>query len=84
MHQKQASPNFEQVIIMETQSNHDDASMAKRLRQILLELARREESIACSVAATVPYWAHQPASVSGHRSVARLLRSEADQLLEAF
>lgn len=69
---------------METLNNQDESSVARRLRQILLELARREENIAYSEAATVPYWAHQPESVSGHRSAALALRSEADHILELF
>jgi len=54
-----------------------------RLRQILLDLARREDDIALAEAAAVPYWAPHPSSVFGHRAAADALRSEADRLLEA-
>jgi hypothetical protein len=59
------------------------AALGIRLRQILLELARREETIALSEAAAVPYWAPHPVSVIGHRAAAQALRSEADRFLQA-
>lgn len=59
------------------------AKLAVRLRQILLDLARREEDIALSEAATVPYWVPHPPSVLGHRVAAKALLSEADRFLEA-
>jgi hypothetical protein len=61
----------------------DDGAIATRLRQILLDLARREDDIAHTEAATVPYWAPHPASVIGHRAAARSLRFEADRFLRA-
>jgi len=63
----------------------DTAPTATRvqLRQILLELARREDDTARSEAAAVPYWAPLPSSVIGHRVAADALRSEADRFLEA-
>lgn len=54
-----------------------------QVRQILLELARREADMANSQAAAVPYWAPHPSSVIGHRAAADALRSEADRFLEA-
>ena len=59
------------------------SDVAVQLRRILYELAHREDDIAASEAAAVPYWAPLPASVSGHREAAIALRSEADRLLEA-
>lgn len=40
----------------------------------------REDNLALSEAADVPYWAPHPTSVTGHRA-AEVLRSEADRLL---
>jgi len=60
-----------------------DASIAHRLRQILLELARREDELAARVAAALPYWAACPPSVPGHRAAASALRAEADHFLAA-
>ena len=60
-----------------------DTTTTTRLCQALLEIARREDDMACAEAALVPYWAPQPPSVSGHRHAARALRSEADSLLSA-
>lgn len=68
---------------MDSNGYPDESTIAIRLRQILFELARREDNIAVSEAATVPYWAPQPTSVSGHRAAANALRSEADRFLEA-
>jgi hypothetical protein len=59
------------------------ATITLRLRRILLDLARREDDIAHSEAAAVPYWTPQPSSVLGHRAAADALRSEADRFLEA-
>lgn len=53
----------------------------RQLRQILFELARREEEIALAEAAAVPYWAPHPPSVLGHRVAAQVLRNEADHQL---
>lgn len=63
--------------------NADTAQTASRLRQILLDLARRERNMAASEAAAVPYWEPLPSSVMGHRAAAAALRSEADRFLEA-
>jgi len=54
-----------------------------QVRQILLELARREDEIAFAQAASVPYWAPHPPSVLGHRVAAQALRTEADSFLHA-
>ncbi len=67
---------------MDSNGYPDEGTMALRLRQILLELARREDGIAHAEAAAVPYWAPQPASVLGRRAAANCLRSEADRLLQ--
>ncbi|GAB3770003.1 hypothetical protein FB382_001526 [Nocardioides ginsengisegetis] len=58
-----------------------DTSMARQLRSILLELARREDSRAADEAAATPYGSPGPATILGHRSAAMLLRAEADHLL---
>ena len=68
---------------MDDNSGTEVISMTVRIRQVLLELARREDDIAFSEAAVVPYWAPKPVSVSGHHAAARALRSEADRFLEA-
>lgn len=66
-------------------SNADTAQIpiGVRLRQILLDLVRREDDIAIAEAAAVPYRAQHPSSVIGHRVAADALRSEADRFLEA-
>ena len=66
-------------------SNHypDEGTINTRLRQILLDLARREDDIAHAEAAAVPYWASTPLSVVGHRAAADSLRFEADRFLQA-
>ena len=66
---------------METNGFPEEGGIAIRLRQILLEMARREDDIAHAEAAAVPYWAPQPTSVHGHRAAASCLRFEADRLL---
>lgn len=53
------------------------------LRRELLRLARIEEDLAATEAAAVPYWAHYPPTVSGHRTAAAVLRENADRLLPA-
>ncbi len=58
-------------------------TIAVQLRQILLELARRLDDAAHAEAATTPYWAPSPTSVSGHRAAANTLRLEADRILQA-
>ena len=61
----------------------DEGTINIRLRQILLELARREDDIAHTEAAAVPYWDTPPLSVVGHRAAADSLRFEADRFLQA-
>ena len=68
---------------MDDNADPELAALGIRLRQILLELARREETIALSEAAAVPYWTPHPVSVIGHRAAAEALRSEADRFLQA-
>lgn len=51
------------------------------LRKALLHLAQVEADIAAAEAATVPYWAPCPVSVSAHRVAADVLRADADRLL---
>jgi hypothetical protein len=75
--------DFSQVIQMDSNGYPDEGRIAIRLRQILLELARREDDIAHAEAATVPYWAPQPTTVVGHRAAANSLRFEADRFLQA-
>lgn len=50
----------------------------QHLRTELLRLARAEEDAAADVAATVRYWETYPATVSGHRECAAVLRIAAD------
>ena len=54
--------------------------IARRLRAILLELARHEEGLAATIAAQTPYWQPRPATSIGHRGAAAALRSEADRV----
>jgi len=68
---------------MNDMADPERTALAVRLRQILLELARHEETIACSEAAAVPYWEPHPASVIGHRAAAEALRSQADRFLDS-
>ena len=58
-----------------------DTRMARQLRSILLELARREDNLAADEAAATPYWSPGPATILGHRAAATVLRVEADHLL---
>jgi len=76
-------PTRKQVMSMNSSNEAEQTTITVRLRQILLELARREADIANSQAAAVPYWAPHPSSVIGHRAAADALRSEADRFLEA-
>ena len=63
--------------------NHNESTIpAIDLRALLLELARREEDLACAEASAAPYWAPTPSSVLAHRSAAALLRLQADVLLQ--
>jgi hypothetical protein len=71
------------VIEMNDMNHSDENTLNRRLRRILLELARREDEIAHEEAATVPYWESPPASVVGHRAAADSLRFEADRFLRA-
>lgn len=48
------------------------------MRQLLLDVARLQDEIACEEAAKVPYWAPLPSSVDGHRQCASALRAVAD------
>jgi hypothetical protein len=74
---------FDEVMAMDSNGHPEEKTMAIRLRQLLLEMARREDEIARSEATAVPYWAPHPSSVIGHRAAAEALRSEADGLLSA-
>lgn len=78
-----ATQSFDQVMAMDSNGHPEENTIAIRLRQLLFELARREDNIALSEAAGVPYWAPHPTSVIGHRAAAEVLRSEADRLLSA-
>jgi hypothetical protein len=68
---------------MNSNHNPDEGTINLRLRRILLDLARREDDMASTEAAAVPYWASPPASVVGHRAAAASLRFEADRFLQA-
>lgn len=61
----------------------EGTSLKIHLHRALMALARQEAEIAADEAASVPYWAPVPESVSGHRAAAAVLRSEADRLLGA-
>ena len=65
------------------QASHEvpTAAILAALRAELLRLAALEESRAAAEAAEVPYWAPYPASVSGHRAAAQVLRDDAQRLL---
>ena len=52
--------------------------MLALVRKDLLRLARRQEDLAASMAAAVPYWATCPDEVSGHRRAAATLRADAE------
>ena len=80
---KDQSPRRDRVIQVESNDFPEEGTIAMRLRQILLQLARREDEIAHAEAAGVPYWAPEPTSVSAHRVAANSLRFEADRLLQA-
>jgi hypothetical protein len=59
-------------------------SLAAEVGALLLELARREESLACDEASATPYWAPTPPTVIAHRGAAEALRARADALLSGF
>ncbi|MFC5731549.1 MULTISPECIES: hypothetical protein [Nocardioides] len=59
-----------------------DSATAKRLRSILLELARNHDHAAATGAAATPYWEACPPSVIGHRAAAAALRDEANHFLD--
>ena len=62
---------------METMTISATADLTSALCHALFELARREDDLAASEAARVPYWAPCPPSVHGHRAAADALREEA-------
>ena len=53
------------------------------VRRTLLTLARQEDRLAADEAATVPYWMPCSPDVAAHRAAARVLRSAADDFLQA-
>jgi hypothetical protein len=77
-----ATQTFDEVMAMDSNEHPEENTTAIRLRQLLFEMARREDEIALSEAAAAPYWAPHPTSVIDHRA-AEALRSEADRLLSA-
>jgi hypothetical protein len=58
---------------------NEPVAIARRLRAILLTLARHEEDLAATIAAEVPYWQPRPSSALGHTAAAAALRHEADR-----
>ena len=69
---------------METLSKSTETvDLIDALTHALLMLARREDELAATEAASVPYWAACPSSVYGHRAAADALRAEAANLLVA-
>ena len=63
---------------MEALSTSVSAELTGALCHALFELARREDELADTEAASVPYWVPCPPSVYGHRAAADVLRSEAE------
>jgi len=64
---------------MNSSSFEEPVPIARRLRAILLELARHEEDLAATIAAQTPYWQPRPSTSIGHRAAAAALRDEADR-----
>jgi len=58
-----------------------DTAVDRRLRSILLQLARQQENLAATEAAGTPYWSPCPSTVLGHRTAAAALRTQADLLV---
>lgn len=56
------------------------AELLRALRLELLRLADREDDRAANEASRVPYWMACPASVSGHRAAASIMRENAESL----
>jgi hypothetical protein len=57
----------------------EPAPIARRLRSILLDLARHEEELAARITAEVAYWQPRPSSALGHSAAAVALRDEAER-----
>jgi hypothetical protein len=71
------------MVMAMSDPDSDKLVLATAVRRELLRIARREDDLAATTAASVPYWAPNPPSVLGHRAAAAALRSEADRLLPA-
>lgn len=69
---------------MNAEPHSENDRPLQRVRQPLLQLARREESLAAEEAAPLPYWRARPPSVEGHRAAASALGWEADQYPSAI
>jgi hypothetical protein len=69
----------------ENPMNTDDNQLQAitMVRRTLLTLARQEDLLAADEAATVPYWMPRSPDVAAHRAAARVLRSAADDFLQA-
>jgi hypothetical protein len=65
--------------IMNGSRFEEPAHIARRLRAILLELARHEEELAMGIAAQAPYWQPRPTTALGHSAAAAALRTEANR-----
>lgn len=69
---------------MNAEPHSENDRTLQRLRQPLLQLARREEDLAAEEAAPLPYWRACPPSVEGHRAAPSALRWEAEQYPSAI
>lgn len=65
---------------MNTRQRSGSLAVVRLARTMLLELACREDQLAATQAAQLPYWQPCPASVSGHRAAAVALREHAERL----
>ena len=59
-------------------SSENAKELVALVRSELLRLARFEDALAATEAASVPYWASCPDTVQGHRMAAVALRADAD------
>lgn len=64
-------------------ANPSVTATTNSMRQVLFDLARRQDHLADDELAATPYWSPCSASVLGHRAAAAALRTEADLLLAA-
>lgn len=65
-------------------AEHDRESLLFAMRQELLRLARVEDDLADTEAASVHYWEPLPPTIQARRLAARLLRADADRFLSTM